>query len=147
MVLGYYQNHETSGNSLVTLLVQEYQYIAFFRAYLDTILKTLARQTDLFNRIINGWKDEQILDSFFWSLWNRLVKSKKNSMVQCEQFLNKLSNYKIIHTRQAWFIKSKLCSIFSKTINAGTTWRMGNPVKVSYNIQKTIINVRNLSKT
>ena len=44
-VLGYCQNHETSGNILVPLLVQEqllkWQYIAFFRAYLDTILKAL----------------------------------------------------------------------------------------------------------
>ena len=39
MVLGYCQNHETSGNILVPLLVQEqlfkWQYIASFRAYLD----------------------------------------------------------------------------------------------------------------
>ena len=45
MVQGYYQNHETSGNILVPLLVQEqllkWQYIAFIRAYLDTILKVL----------------------------------------------------------------------------------------------------------
>ena len=45
MVLGYCQNNETSGNILVPLLVQEqffkWQYIALFRAYLDTILKAL----------------------------------------------------------------------------------------------------------
>ena len=45
MLLGCCQHHKTSGNILVQLLVQEYlfewQYIAFFRAYLDTILKAL----------------------------------------------------------------------------------------------------------
>ena len=45
MALEYCQNHETSGNILVPLLAQEelfkLQYIAFFRAYLDTILKAL----------------------------------------------------------------------------------------------------------
>ena len=46
VVLVYCQNHETSGNILVPLLEQEWlfkwQNIAFFRAYLDTILKALA---------------------------------------------------------------------------------------------------------
>ena len=41
VLLGYFQNHETSGNILVPLLVQEqlfkWQYIEFFSAYLDTI--------------------------------------------------------------------------------------------------------------
>ena len=43
--LGYILNHATSGNILVPLLIQEllfkWQYITFFRAYLDTILKAL----------------------------------------------------------------------------------------------------------
>ena len=44
-------NHETSGNILVPLLVQEelfkWQYIAVFRAYLDTILKALSAMYNL----------------------------------------------------------------------------------------------------
>ena len=52
MALGYCQNHETSGNILVPLLAQEqlWQYIAFFRAYLDTILKALLRISDVKKR-------------------------------------------------------------------------------------------------